>query len=85
MSDSDQELWFKKKTYGWGWTPVTWQGYLTIIVFIVAVNIYPIYALRENDFSLPVFLMVTFGLVILQLYVCYRKGEKPSWSWGDKK
>lgn len=25
--------WFKAKLYGWGWTPVTWQGWCVILVY----------------------------------------------------
>ena len=27
--------WFKRKLYGWGWTPVKWQGWLVIFIWVV--------------------------------------------------
>ena len=27
--------WFKKKSFGWGLTPKTWQGWTYVLVFIV--------------------------------------------------
>ncbi|HEV7288327.1 hypothetical protein [Sphingomonas sp.] len=29
--------WFAPKLFGWGATPVTWQGWLTMLVFIPAI------------------------------------------------
>jgi hypothetical protein len=26
LKDNPQGYWFKRKVWGWGWTPVTWQG-----------------------------------------------------------
>ncbi|HYC83050.1 MAG TPA: hypothetical protein VEB60_00680, partial [Candidatus Paceibacterota bacterium] len=31
--DNPQRLWFKRKLYGWGWTPVTWQGWLAVLAY----------------------------------------------------
>ena len=30
----NRPIWFKRKTYGYGWTPATWQGWLIIAVWI---------------------------------------------------
>lgn len=30
-----KKLWFKRKTYGWGWTPVAWQGWLVIVLYVL--------------------------------------------------
>ena len=29
-----KKYWFKRRRFGWGWTPVTWQGWLTVAFFI---------------------------------------------------
>lgn len=29
-----KQLWFKRKTYGWGWVPVTWQGWLLTFGYV---------------------------------------------------
>lgn len=77
------EIWFKRKTYGWGWTPANAKGWLVTIGYIVAVVSYPL--LGEAGY-VPFFpllyssisLVLTVGLVAL----CFLKGEKPSWRWG---
>lgn len=30
--------WFGPKRYGWGWTPVSWQGWLATAAFIAVVG-----------------------------------------------
>ena len=32
-----KQLWFKAKTYGYGWYPVTWQGWLVILIYVLGV------------------------------------------------
>jgi len=29
--------WFARKTFGWGWTPASWQGWLVTAGFLVIV------------------------------------------------
>ncbi|MDB5254171.1 MAG: hypothetical protein JWL80_237 [Parcubacteria group bacterium] len=87
MESNSHNIWFKRKTYGWGWTPVTWQGWLAIFVYIILVVIS---ALTLDDqsptrevmfnFALPVALL-TFALI----WLAYKKGERPRWQWGNKK
>ena len=77
--------WFKAKLYGWGWTPVKWQGLVVILFYVTAVFLLTP-AVKENstghdvifDFILP----VSF-LTAMLIGVCYLTGEKPHWSWGE--
>jgi hypothetical protein len=73
--------WFLAKRYGWGWgLPVTWQGWLATIIYVVALVI-TISLLSTQLISLSIAILIESGLIIL---VCYLKGEPPSWHWGDK-
>lgn len=29
-------MWFRAKRYGWGWRPVTWQGWAVVAVWVAA-------------------------------------------------
>ncbi|MBV9549496.1 MAG: hypothetical protein JO256_07470 [Alphaproteobacteria bacterium] len=29
--------WFRKKTFGYGWTPCSWEGWLATLLFVSAV------------------------------------------------
>lgn len=94
LKDNPQGYWFKAKLYGWGWTPVKWQGWCVIFLYIVL--ILTLVLTREKDipgnldsgsnfltFALPIII-----LTILLVIVCYKKGEKPRCQWGlpkDKK
>ena len=87
LKDNPKGYWFKKKLYGWGWTPVTWQGWLCVIAYIGILAILS-FTVRENTklsealltFFLPLFLL-TAGLI----FIAYKKGEKPGWQWGPPK
>jgi len=82
-----KSIWFKRKLYGWGWTPVTWQGWLVIAVWLILVLFFAL-TIDENSptrevvftFILPIALL-TFTLI----RICYKKGEKPRWQWGHDK
>ena len=89
--DNPKGYWFKRKLYGWGWTPVKWQGWCVIFLYIVLILV-PVFV-REKDipgnpdsgsniltFALPIII-----LTILLVIVAYKKGEKPRWQWGLKK
>ena len=47
LKDNPQEYWFKAKLYGWGWTPVKWQGWCVIFLYIVL--ILGLVLVREKD------------------------------------
>lgn len=89
--DNPSGYWFKAKLYGWGWTPVKWQGWLVILVYVAL--IISLVLMREESipgnpdsgsnflvFGLPIIL-----LTALLIFICYKKGEKPRWQWGVRK
>lgn len=84
--NTNSNLWFKRKSYGWGWVPVSWQGYVVTIVYIVLMITFPCINFREapdgNLFVGFVFPFVIFTSILI--YICYKKGEKPAWQWGNK-
>jgi len=75
------KIWFKRKLYGWGWTPVTWEGWLVLLVWLV---FFISFVNKINDHEWLKNLVFVFGSVILLLYICYKKGEKPRWQWGKR-
>jgi len=78
MSD---KIWFKQKSYGWGWTPVTWQGWVVTAVWAVLFFI----SIKTFDHEWLKNTLVIFVITALLIFICYKKGEKPEWRWGDKK
>ncbi|MDO8585290.1 MAG: hypothetical protein Q7R85_04215 [bacterium] len=83
--DNPYGYWFKAKPYGWGWTPVRWQGWLTLLVFIglMVLNFFRIDAqsYSVSDTVRP-FVIQNVILVIILLAVCWKTGERPRWMWG---
>lgn len=82
--DNPQHLWFKRKLFGWGWTPVTWQGWAVIGAYIVLVSAFA-FTIDESSPAREVaftFIMPILFLTALLIRICYIKGEKPRWQWG---
>ena len=87
LRDNPQGYWFKRKLYGWGWYPATWQGWLLVVLYIALLWLFTL-TVDENSSSKEIFF--TFGLpavllTVTLIRICYRKGEKPKWQWGLKK
>ncbi|MBP9756972.1 MAG: hypothetical protein KBD06_00040 [Candidatus Pacebacteria bacterium] len=88
MADQNgKEIWFKRRRFGWGWEPATWQGWLVLAAYIVAVIAF---ALTIDENSPPREIAFTFVLPITFLTMgfirfCYAYGEEPRWSWGNEK
>jgi hypothetical protein len=78
-----EKFWFPAKRYGWGWgLPVTWQGWLVLVVFVSLLVAGVLWFPPSRDMLsflvYAVFLCGVFGLI------CFAKGEPPRWRWGDK-
>ncbi len=73
-----KKLWFKNKTYGWGWTPSTWEGWLVVGVYVALLLTG---ALWVEDHPV-LYASVLIWSTILLIWICYKKGEKPRWRWG---
>lgn len=87
------KLWFKAKRYGWGWYPVTWQGWSLTLVYAVLLALevgrlsnFVIEHQGEPLLALlmPILLHVLWVSFLIGslLYICVKTGEKPEWSWG---
>ena len=79
------KLWFKAKRYGWGWVPVSWQGWLLLILY-VADLVFAAHRAKGMEHSGSDFLINFASWFILTtvpfLLICYLTGEKPRWHWG---
>lgn len=83
LKDNPEGYWFKRKLYGWGWTPATRQGWLVILIGL-AILAGSVYIAEIDDAPGMVVLGVT-AMVTLFVVVGYKKGEKPKWMWGFPK
>ena len=81
-----KKIWFKAKKYGWGWQPITWEGWLTVIGYLAIATVLAL-QLNEGDSLLQVmstFVVPMILLIFVLITLCYERGEKPKWSWGNK-
>lgn len=91
IKDNTKNHWFKAKLYGWGWTPVKWQGWFVIAVYIsliVTLILNREEAIPGNPDSGSNFLTFALPIIVLTIiliFICYKKGEKPHWHWGPSK
>jgi hypothetical protein len=85
-----KRLWFKNKTYGYGWVPVTWEGWVAMLVYAIGMIfiVRNILALVEYDRFRGVWVAISMGrialLTLALLIVARWKGEKPGWHWGKR-
>jgi hypothetical protein len=80
QANERRSIWFPAKRHGWGWgLPVTWQGWLVLIAWLVVVlSVAPVLAAHSwIGFGAFMFLMAD-----LLIGICYVKGETPRWRWG---
>jgi hypothetical protein len=81
------EYWFKPKRYGYGATPVTWQGWavtLGTVLAIVAASLY-LRLTAKSPWTLAALLMFDAAVVSALVIVSYRKTEGEwRWRWGDR-
>ena len=83
----EKKLWFKRKSYGWGWTPVSWEGWVIICIYAFmmafAFSYFDVRSHSGSDTFINFATPCIFFTSILIL-ICYKKGETPKWQWGEK-
>ena len=76
------KIWFSAKKYGWGWgLPMTWEGWMVLIAYIF-VTLFLV-SWHPPSRSIGKFLLATVLPTVVLIAICYFKGEKPRWRWGD--
>ena len=84
LKQEEKGFWFPAKKYGYGWGfPITWQGWIVLLSYILLV-VGGSFTLTGSPQSKMFLGTYTLILTVLFVYICYRKGEKPQWRWGDK-
>jgi hypothetical protein len=88
VRDNPQHYWFKRKVWGWGWVPVTWQGFAVTGAYIGLVTLLLVTkeeAVAGDPDSGSNFLVLGLPILVLTIafvFISYKKGEKPKWQWG---
>ena len=86
MTKTDK-YWFKRRRYGFGWIPVTWQGWATLGVLLgallaVAFAVLPAKPEQPTVSELAIFFGTFVVLIAVLVVVSYLKGPRPKWRWG---
>lgn len=86
---NERTLWFKAKTYGWGWTPASWQGWVVLLCYLAVTFVLVFFCAPEKgeeSLNQVVGFAAAVGLpTLILLIICFYKGERPRWRWGEKK
>lgn len=84
MTKSDKN-WFPAKRYGWGWGPPrTWQGWAVLVAWTL-LTMAGIIALHAKGWGClhPYTLLYVLFMVIVFSVICWWKGDKLRWRWGE--
>ncbi len=81
------KYWFKRKRYGYGWVPSTWQGWFLLALYVMLLVLGGVFLLRDETPAtenivvfFTVFIVATGTLLAVTHYVA----PKPKWRWGKK-
>ncbi|GGF12198.1 hypothetical protein GCM10011611_17300 [Aliidongia dinghuensis] len=80
--------WFRRKRFGYGATPASWQGWLATAVLILLVAVpYSVYvALVGQEAAAPVRIGVDVALIAGYVLLAHRKTEGGwRWQWGQRR
>jgi hypothetical protein len=82
-------IWFRPKRYGWGATPVTWQGWAVTLGFVAAIAVaaWALVGSRAHPKAadLGIFFVVEAILVALLVVISWRTTDGAwRWRWGDE-
>ena len=83
------EYWFKPKRYGYGATPVTWQGWAFTLGTVLAMVAASVFLLLRSPpksvWALAALLAFDAAAIALLVIVSHRKTEGEwRWRWGEK-
>ena len=88
MHDDGKKYLMKRRRYGWGWIPVTWQGWLLLIfqfgIIFTAATFLPTKPAQPTAGELlRFFLILGFALATI-VVISLLSGPAPKWRWGKK-
>lgn len=82
----EDKYWFKRRRYGYGWTPVNKQGFILVIgyILIIIVSSFLLELVPEMYITLvlSLYLILVTILTSLLIIITRKHGPKPRWRWG---
>ncbi len=81
--------WFKAKTYGLGWTPISWQGWFVSLAYVAIISLDAHFFVRsslaETSHIAPTpqdflfFILRLLGVTCLLIAIAYKTGGRSNW------
>jgi L-threonylcarbamoyladenylate synthase len=82
-----KKFWFKRKKYGWGWYPATFEGWFLDFIYIVLLTFIfssiDKYSHSVSDTLIGIVVPMT-ALTCIFIIITWLKGEKLRWQWGKR-
>lgn len=84
LKDNPEGHWFKRKSYGWGWTPAKPAGWAVVAAYLLFIFGLVVYAekTRSVEEDPAKFFIAITAATVLFIVVAWRTGEPPKWQWG---
>lgn len=83
------KYWFRPKKYGWGYVPISWEGWVLTIAFIlIFIGLANVTGIHDKNASLKNAFYFATGLLVFVFI--FHKIAKPltkgqvKWNWGGK-
>ena len=82
MTRRTPDIWFPAKRYGWGWgLPCAWQGWVVLAAYLALLVLAAFVVRPELHMARWIASVVVLSLLLIA--VCWWKGERPRWRWGE--
>lgn len=85
---TNRKFWMKRRRYGWGWIPVTWQGWAVVVlqggIVISAALFLPTKPAQPTSAQLTKFWIIVGFAIITLIIISVGTGPTPHWRWGKK-
>jgi len=82
-----KKFWFKRKRYGYGWRPATWQGWLVdfsyVILLVCIFSYIDQYSHSVSDTLIGI-VMPMLLLTVVFVLITWLTGERPRFQWGKR-
>jgi len=85
------KYWFRPKSYGYGYSPITWEGGLMVVLILVLIlistyvnNFFNIETPPDTRNGFRFILDLTLIILSLNPVMEKRTNEEVKWNWGKK-
>lgn len=90
LRNNPERYWFRRRLFGWGWTPARWPGFFVLFLFLAYLSwvIYDLAKIGDEHIQTEDIFRYVYRLVAgvaALILIAWKTGEKPKWMWGIPK